>query len=220
MPEDLAPDPTPDEFAKWLRPSDALKMLSPIGEQAAVRELLRRLGTGRIIAAGSCTWGRNSENSEDRVTIPKSWWGDTSPSNPGDDLWRVAGINFRPSAQRSYGTEYLDYRYFGVRFDREGVRTALADAGLDPAEADHSSESAPAVAVAKHPGGAPPKPWWDDLWVEMFRQIWEAELQPTAMSHIADAMLQWASDHGHQLSESTAKRAARKLWAVAKPEGS
>lgn len=80
---------------------------------------------------------------------------------------------------------------------------------------------ASALAMTKpHAGGAPPKPWWDDLWVEMFRQIWQAELQPTAMAHIAEAMQQWAVNNGHELSEATAKRAARKLWSVAKPEGS
>lgn len=69
------------------------------------------------------------------------------------------------------------------------------------------------VQQPKRNGGAPPKPFWDDLWVAMFRLYYEGAA-PSSMAQIAKAMLEWAAANGHELSDSSAKRAARKLWPV------
>ena len=36
----------------------------------------------------------------------------------------------------------------------------------------------PVSAAERHPGGAPGKQWWDDLWVEIAIQLWKGDLEP------------------------------------------
>ncbi len=68
--------------------------------------------------------------------------------------------------------------------------------------------AAPSAAV----GGRPPADFWDDLWVEMCRQIFAGELIPKRQADIQKAMQQWCSDHGHSDASSTIRSRASKLW--------
>ena len=77
-------------------------------------------------------------------------------------------------------------------------------------------ESQSAAPAARNPVGRPSKPFWDDMWVEIVRRVYEDGYQPASIAEIAGDMMQWAADHGHDMSDSTAKRAARKLFEVFK----
>lgn len=101
-------------------------------------------------------------------------------------------------------------RAFGVMFYRDDVETLVPAAPIQA-----SASSAP---VQK--GGRPSAEFWDDLWVEMCRQVFVGELIPKRQGDIQKAMQQWCSDHGHSDAASTLKPRASKLWnaVFARPE--
>ena len=71
---------------------------------------------------------------------------------------------------------------------------------------------------ATNKSGRPPIGWWDDMWVEIFRQIYEAEIVPKRQVDIEKAMLSWASANGHEVSEMSVRLRARKLFAALNKE--
>lgn len=60
--------------------------------------------------------------------------------------------------------------------------------------------------------GRLPADWWDDLWLEIFRQIHLGDLKPKSQADIVRAMQQWLSDHDVETGDSTLKPRARKLF--------
>jgi hypothetical protein len=60
--------------------------------------------------------------------------------------------------------------------------------------------------------GRPLAAWWDDLWVEMCRALYEGELKPQRQVDIEKAMLEWTAQRGHEPSTATIRARARKLW--------
>ena len=60
--------------------------------------------------------------------------------------------------------------------------------------------------------GRLPADWWDDLWLEIFRQIHLGDLKPKSQADIVRAMQQWLSDHEVETGDSTLKPRARKLF--------
>ncbi|MEO6152986.1 MAG: hypothetical protein ABIT09_06945 [Croceibacterium sp.] len=66
---------------------------------------------------------------------------------------------------------------------------------------------------APNPGGRPRKEFWDDLWCSVWGQIYHGELAPKRQADIERAMLTWVEAKGHNISESTIKPLARKMFA-------
>jgi hypothetical protein len=96
----------------------------------------------------------------------------------------------------------------GVYFLAETLNLLL------PAQID-----APKSEPAANPGGRPPKTWWDDLWCEVWGQVYRGDLKPSRQADIERAMLDWASTQRHAVSESTIKPLARKMLAEMMREG-
>jgi hypothetical protein len=61
-------------------------------------------------------------------------------------------------------------------------------------------------------GGRPAAEWWDDLWVEMCRQIYTGELVPKRQADLEKAMQSWCAAKGYSDAVSTVRPRARKLW--------
>lgn len=53
--------------------------------------------------------------------------------------------------------------------------------------------------------------FWDDLWIHIAVEIFAGRINPESQQAIQEAMLQWTSDRGFSLGESTARPRARKL---------
>ena len=68
-------------------------------------------------------------------------------------------------------------------------------------------------------GGRPAKDWWDDFWIDICGKIYEGDLKPQRQADLEKAMLDWATNHGHELSEATARKAAKKLFSAWKLGG-
>ena len=60
--------------------------------------------------------------------------------------------------------------------------------------------------------GRLPADWWDDLWIEIFRQVYLGDLKPKSQADIVSAMQQWLSDNDIEAGDSTLKPRARKLY--------
>ena len=59
--------------------------------------------------------------------------------------------------------------------------------------------------------GRLPADWWDDLWIEIFRQVYLGDLKPKSQADIVKAMQQWLSAQDIEAADSTLKPRARKL---------
>lgn len=79
--------------------------------------------------------------------------------------------------------------------------------------------SNPRVAAAKPVRaqvGRLPADWWDDLWIEIFRQVHLGDLKPKSQADIVRAMQQWLSEKDIEAADSTLKPRARKLLQMLK----
>jgi hypothetical protein len=79
-------------------------------------------------------------------------------------------------------------------------------------------------AIAKTPSsvakpGRPPAEWWDDLWIDICRRLYEGELQPKKQADIEGAMSEWITlKTGKPPSTSNVRSRASKLWRAIKRE--
>jgi hypothetical protein len=190
-----------------------------------MRELLRSRRL-RLALTGICS-SSGFLSIGSLITVPPYVWKvlrdeDYSSSLP---LWASNDIEARIEHRDSYRQRRIE-RYYGVRFDPSGVQGLLPEQGLrldrkvgtTTTSPPSSAEPSPPAKRPANKGGRPRKEFWDDLLIAIFKQIWDGDLQPQTQADIERAMLDWASDNGHQLSESSVKTPARKLFAATRSE--
>ncbi len=105
---------------------------------------------------------------------------------------------------------WIDRRYhllaYGVSFSRVGIEAISANSVAPTADATAQTKS-----QAK-PGGRPPAAWWDDLWIEICRQLYVGDLKLENQAAVENAMMTWAAQNGHDIAVSTIRPRARKLF--------
>lgn len=203
---------TPEEFATWVIPGDALDRLTGhvLAHMATGQIVLRlRCGHLRAIARRATQNRHNYEFFE----IPPELWKLTD----GDvtfPLWSTGDLTIPDDPAKT--------SLFSVRFDPVGLAEFALP--LDPGRSSLPLQNSlpspvemPVPMVERK--GRPPKEWWDDLWVEMCRKIYEDGFAPKIQADIERAMLDWAVANDHEMSEITARRAARKLFPIFRDEG-
>lgn len=206
---------TEEEYGRWVPVVAAIQRLNERlklpGE--SVRALMPYLRTGRIRAgASSCQADSNPPTGV--VEIESDRWPSDMKDSAG--LWRTGTLQIAyPGNQRPY-THLV---YLGVRLENHRLGELIgAVAPVLPevtyASAAPSAPNPPQAAPVPHAGGAPRKQFWDDLFIAMFDGIWQGTLKPRRAADLERAMLDWASANGHQLSESSVKTPARKLFAA------
>tara|TARA_R110000868_G_scaffold202806_3_gene450641 strand:+ start:7484 stop:8596 length:1113 start_codon:yes stop_codon:yes gene_type:complete len=87
------------------------------------------------------------------------------------------------------------------------------DREYDP---NFSSNDADVESKARRPSnkvGRQAAEWWDDLWIEICRQLYVGDLKPKKQVDIELAMQNWVYAHGGSAAVSTIRERARKLWA-------
>lgn len=216
---------TAEELATWLTPRDALTLVSKVfGPEMAEDAIIERLQGGIIRAAAeSASWERNDSVSNPRphILISSSHWVHLSRTESvRKRFWTTGDIRIfigHDGGTQEYPTTV---RYFAVRFDPVGVRTLIPAGWSESSISDANARTAAGDGAAPvNKGGRPLKAFWDDLWVAIFRQIYLGQLTPGKQADIENAMLDWASQNGHELGESSARNAARKLFAALREEG-
>jgi hypothetical protein len=143
-----------------------------------------------------------NDKTEDNFEIPKLfWWAEGDAAlhqnwTAGDfDTWLPR--------------EGPHLQAFGVSFLRADIDKLVPASGPTP--------KTDTAAVA--PGGRPRAEWWDDLWIEICRQLYDGELIPKKQADIETAMKDWLAKRGEHPSDSTIRSRARKLWQAISREG-
>ena len=200
-----------EDISGWLTPRRALEILGTVFESDAIanRELLERLRGGmvRTVCHYTTVDGQRLKPGVLNQLGSEDW--DKIYSN--NEVW-ITGTH-SGSVYRS-GDAYQTakpIRFFDVRFNPDDI-----NAIVEPHQAHQKpvpTSVVPSDMVATpNKGGAPRKEWWDDFWIAICGQIWEGDLKPSSQADLERVMLDWASKHGHGMSETTAKVAARKLF--------
>jgi hypothetical protein len=157
----------------------------------AKHTLLERIRGGKVKAVA----GQDEQLAE----VGPENWGHVRET---DIFWTTGDLTF--SIRGHY--EWKTVRFFDVRFEPEAVRAIGPNAPKSP-----DAPSVPKEAEVNK-GGRPRKDWWDDFWIDICRQIYEGDLKPARQADLERAMLDWVSDHGYEVGETSIKNAARKLF--------
>ena len=187
----------PDE---WICAAEALRIVTNLvgGQQQARRAICTRAHAGLINARAErfLVQGRSAPT----LDVPAGFW------------WAKGEAALQQNWATGDFATWIDrkrhFQAFGVSFLRAGI-----DSLVGPAR------DAPSWQAGKSKGGRPAAAWWDDLWVEIARQLYDGDLKPKAQADIETAMKDWAATHGESPADSTIRPRARKLWTALNKNG-
>jgi hypothetical protein len=177
---------------QWISAAKAVEILKPhLGSYTAQQTIcarayhhLVRARAERITADGDALKPK---------TVPAAFW------------WAQGkGALEQNWAAGDFGTwidQEIHIQIFGVKFLRADIEKLLP-------------EAVPKPPAKVEPGGRSKADWWDDLWIEMCRQLYEGDLKPSKQVDVEKAMLDWLASRGESPSSSTIRERARKLWAA------
>ena len=189
---------------RWVTPKRAVEYAAMcVGAEGAQNAVWQRLQAGLIetTARYRSFFGNNTpiEEEWEGVEIARGDWANFVAD--GSDLWGAG------DAKLYWGQ--MTMLYIGVLLSAADLKSSL------PAPTEAATEElkpAPAATPVHARGGRPRKDFWDELWVEICVQIYEARLIPKRQADIEKAMLDWAIKHGHDLSEATVRPRAKMLF--------
>jgi hypothetical protein len=187
---------------EWIKAAEAVRLLKPaFGTYNARMTICKRAHSGmlRSRAQRLMVDGKKRDDFE----IPKEfWWAEGHHAL--EQNW--AAGDFETWVHN--GKRHLEA--FGVSFLRGEIEKLIPNV---------PASSAPMPRAAAAPGGRPAAEWWDDLWIEICRQLYGGELIPKKQADIEKAMTDWLANRDEHPSGSTIRRRARKLWHAIKDEG-
>jgi hypothetical protein len=163
----------------------------------AARAVLRQQGNG----ASPNEWSIE----EREWDIPDWFWENFTAAESSNQDWE-RGI-FSGRGPSPSGRSWITLT--GVHFSRASLNAMLPPSKPERAESPVTTANL----------GRLPAAFWDELWCAIWGQIFRGEFQPNSASHVKEAMLQWASNNDHELSDSAAKPRARKLFIEYQNEG-
>jgi hypothetical protein len=185
---------------EWITAAEAARLLKPVfnSEYLAQMTICKRAHAGLIRARAEKFM--IDDKVRDNSEIPKQfWWAEGG--NALHQNWPTG--DFDTWIKR----DEVHLQAFGVSFLRADIEKMIP---ASKPEAPAAAASPPALATPK--GGRPKADWWEDLWIEMCRQLYGGELIPKTQADIERAMHQWISDHDHTAGGTTVRDRASKLW--------
>lgn len=208
---------TQADFDKWVPARVAIQLAFKAYSNTGYSYLVDRLASNLMLAraenyfldSGPKDYGFSS-------VIPLSVWKRLAtfqylPQNP---LWNT-GLLEVEVYEGSYSRKY---KFFGVRFDPEGLEKALPSAPPKPAAPVTPKAPPPTPPPpTKHAGGAPPKDIWERVWIEIAAKLYSGDLQPKKLADLEDAVVEVVMSLGDSVGEATARRHAKPLWDKIKP---
>jgi hypothetical protein len=190
---------------EWIAAAEAARLLKPVfnNEYMAQMTICKRAHNGLIRARAERLMV--AEKVRNNSEIPKEfWWAEghealTQNWPTGDfDTWIDRGE--------------VHLQAFGVSFFRADVEKMIPARQSEAAAAGSKAANVPK-------GGRPKADWWEDLWIEICRQLYVGDLKPKTQADIERAMHQWISDNDHTAGGTTVRDRASKLWrAISKVE--
>jgi hypothetical protein len=190
---------------EWISAADAVQLLQPVFNSAHLAKMtICKRAHNNLIRSRAERFIVDKEEHSD-FELPKGfWWAE------GDGAlhqnWPIGDFD----TWVNMGNLHL--QAFGVSFFRADIEKIIP---TDKRATAEPTPPPPGPAV----GGRPPADWWDDLWIEICRQLYAGDLKPTKQADIESAMLQWLSNRGQTPSTSTIRARARKLWTAIQSEG-
>jgi hypothetical protein len=203
---------------EWISAAAAEQLLKPaFGTYEARLTICKRAHSG-MVRARAQRFIMDSR-ATDNIEIPKIfWWAEGHQSlnqnwTAGDfDTW-LDSSKLTGNLHLSGGKVHLEA--FNVSFLRADIETLLPAATPAPAEVPAAPAAAPAVDLVQSTpskGGRYPAEFWDDLWVEIARQLYEGDLKPKKQVDIEKAMMDWLAVRGITPGATTIRERASKLW--------
>lgn len=192
---------TAAEHAQWLRPSEALERFHPTGELVErKRAIIRRLAKGEIRAGGKGDHGL--------VVILAGRWRDWHVEDAA--LWTIGDVSFSRGGEHGGSMLFID----GQRYDRPDPYEAIGFVNVRFDLAFAESEFDPPLAKVSAPirSGRPSATWWEDLWIEIARQLYAGDLDHQSQAAIEKSMHNWIATQGHEAGETTVRDRARRLF--------
>jgi hypothetical protein len=185
---------------EWITAAEAAALLKPgFGTYEAQMTICARAHSGMIRARAQrfiMTTDRSKERIRDNFEIPKEfWWAEGYQALKQN--WTAGDFETWTRDQETR------LQAFGVSFLRGEIERLIP-----PATAKSAAAPTPSAAA----GGRLAAEWWDDLWVEICRQLYTGELIPKKQTDIENAMKDWLATRGEHPADSTIRPRGRKLW--------
>lgn len=186
---------------EWISAAEALERVARECTPHLARLAICKRAHAGLIETVAARFTNGNKVADNARLPPGFWWAEGHEAL--EQNWKTG--DFETWVDRKFRL-----RAFGVRFSRKGI--------------DEMVGPAPDVSevVSDRPvnaGGRPRAEFWDDMLIEIFRQLWEDRLKVTRQADIEAAMQDWAVANGHSASDSSIRQRARKLWAVLFKEG-
>ncbi len=190
---------TAKRFEKWIPVQESLsRVQAAIGEASATRAIFNRLRAGLLRAGAKMVLHQTSDGKFTRDyyrTISARAWGRLQ----NEDFWQTETAKFL------------------LVFDDGVTDDIIALCSLvrfEPAGLDEMIPKPPRAAVGPREGGRPRSPYWDNMWIEIGRQLSHGELRPKRKVDIERAMFAWAARNGHVMGKTSARTRAKRLFAA------
>lgn len=212
---DKASNP-PEKAQSWVSARDAVVRIMQASGQDDVRSLysiIAYVRSGHVKARAMVIKEKiqhrhTSKEQELRDTFVPAWFWEKCTDYSSCALDWKSGV-FAGHGYDAGST--LSATLTGVQFEKSGLD--ILDPPHQPSEQITSDVvTIPQASPKESRGGRPPAEWWDDLWVEICRQLYVGDLKPKTQSDIENAMLKWLAGKETSAAESTVRGRARKLW--------
>jgi hypothetical protein len=191
---------------EWLTSSETIDLVrEEIGLYQGPLTVCTRAHAG-LVKTRALLLSQGSKTSENAEIPKKFWWADGEAALTQD--WR-AGDFSSWIGDRHYDRQ--EWKAFGVEFLAADIYRLL--------NRSPPAEGSTAPTSPKNKGGRPQKAFWEDLWVEIARQLFLGDLKPERQADIEKAMLDFVSARGEEVGETTVRDSAKKLWKAIDEDG-
>ncbi len=186
-----------DEAEDWISAAAAVALLKPVtGSSYSAKVSLCTRAHAGIIRARAAELAVDNGKPHRNVAIPRRFWWAEGAAATLIQNWELGDFE-------TWVEHETRVQVFGVEFARADVEKLVPP----------QTSPVPATATPVNKGGRPPADYWDDLWVEICRQLYVGELIPKRQSDIENAMVNWlAHTCNEHPSTSTIRPRAAKLW--------
>lgn len=188
----------------WISARDAVEAIWPGKKPAPVpNSITKRAEVGLVKARASLLV--RGKTKEHNCLIPEVFWGGRA-MNPD---W-FSGDFTAQVQQSGYEDEW---RAIGVSFERVGIEAMVPS----KASANVSPHSEMAEARSNR-GGRSPDAVWEEVMVELARQLFAGDLKPKRLADVEKAIADFLMLKEVSMSESTIREHARPFWVMYESE--
>jgi hypothetical protein len=177
---------------EWISAAKARELLKQVSgsEYAAKFTICKRAHAG-LIRSRAETLVIEDKTASNAEISPKFWWAEGNEALeqdwPAGDFSTWVGLS-ELTGNLNLSPGKVHVKAFCVTFARADIEKMLPSTA--PAQAS------PMAQVQSGQGGRPRAEYWDDLWVEISRQLYGGELIPKRQADIEKAMMDWLAKNG------------------------